>query len=95
MDLKYFVIDFDSTFVKLEGLDVLAKVSLKNSPEKIAEIESITRDGMTGKIGFRESLELRIKGLELRIMRLIIVARTKIIIIAADLAGKWSISARD
>lgn len=61
---KYFVIDFDSTFVKLEGLDELAKVSLKNSPEKIAEIEKITRDGMVGKIGFRESLELRIKNLE-------------------------------
>ena len=60
---KYFVIDFDSTFVKLEGLDELAKISLKNFPEKIAEIEKITRDGMTGKIGFRQSLESRVKSL--------------------------------
>ncbi len=62
--LKYFVIDFDSTFIKLEGLDALAKVSLKENPEKIAEIEKITREGMTGKIGFRESLESRVKSLE-------------------------------
>lgn len=61
---KYFVIDFDSTFVTLEGLDALAGVTLKNNPEKIAEIEQITRDGMVGKIGFRESLESRIKSLD-------------------------------
>ncbi len=61
--LKFFVIDFDSTFVTLEGLDVLASISLKKTPEKIAKIEQITRDGMVGKIGFRESLELRIKEL--------------------------------
>lgn len=71
---KYFIVDFDSTFVSVEGLDELARISLKNSPEKIAEIEQITRDGMVGKIGFRESLERRItrpspggKGLELSV----------------------------
>lgn len=58
---KYFVIDFDSTFVTLEGLDELARIALKNSPEKITEIEQITRDGMVGKIGFRDSLEKRLK----------------------------------
>lgn len=57
---KYFVIDFDSTFISLEGLDELARISLKNSPEKIAEIQSITREGMVGKIGFRDSLEKRL-----------------------------------
>jgi D-3-phosphoglycerate dehydrogenase len=62
-DLKFFIIDFDSTFITLEGLDVLASISLKKTPEKIALIEQITRDGMVGKIGFRESLELRIKEL--------------------------------
>jgi len=62
-DLKFFIIDFDSTFITLEGLDVLASISLKKTPEKIAQIEQITRDGMVGKIGFRESLELRIKEL--------------------------------
>jgi len=63
---KYFVIDFDSTFITLEGLDELARIALKNSPEKIAMIEQITKDGMVGKIGFRQSLELRIRKLELR-----------------------------
>ena len=63
MDKKYFVIDFDSTFITLEGLDELARVALKQTPEKIAEIEQITKDGMVGKIGFLESLERRIKGL--------------------------------
>lgn len=61
MDNKYFIIDFDSTFITVEGLDELAKVSLNNDPGKIALIEQITRDGMTGKIGFRESLEKRLK----------------------------------
>lgn len=62
-NLKYFVIDFDSTFITLEGLDELARISLDNSPEKIKEIERITREGMIGKIGFRQSLESRIKRL--------------------------------
>lgn len=65
---KFFVIDFDSTFVTLEGLDALAKVSLKENPEKIAEIEKITREGMVGKIGFRESLESRIKSLRASVL---------------------------
>lgn len=67
---KYYVIDFDSTFISVEGLDLLAETSLKNNPEKdriLEEIKNITKDGMIGKIGFRESLERRIKKLELRI----------------------------
>ena len=64
MGLKYFVIDFDSTFITLEGLDELARVALKNSPDKISKIEQITKDGMVGKIGFRDSLESRISILE-------------------------------
>lgn len=58
---KFYIIDFDSTFVSVESLDELAKISLKNSPQKIAEIEQSTKDGMVGKIGFRESLEKRLK----------------------------------
>lgn len=64
---KYYIVDFDSTFISVEGLDELARTSLKENPEKIAEIEQITREGMVGKIGFRESLELRIKKLEVGI----------------------------
>lgn len=60
---KYFVIDFDSTFTKVEAFDVLADISLHGHPELAArkkQIEEITRRGMDGSISFRESLEQRL-----------------------------------
>lgn len=60
---KFFIIDFDSTFITGESLDILAKISLKNLPagrQALQKIEKITKDGMTGNIGFRESLEKRL-----------------------------------
>jgi D-3-phosphoglycerate dehydrogenase len=60
---KYFVIDFDSTFTKVEALDVLADISLKDHPEKEKrkkQIVDITNQGMDGSISFRESLEKRL-----------------------------------
>lgn len=60
---KYFVIDFDSTFTKVEGLDELAGVALGNSPNRdqiTQEISNITNQGMDGSISFSESLEKRI-----------------------------------
>lgn len=60
---KYFIIDFDSTFMQVEALDVLAEISLKNSEDKakgIEEIKKITDQGMEGGISFRESLKRRI-----------------------------------
>ena len=60
---KYFVIDFDSTFTKVEAFDVLAEISLKDDPDrdkKVAEIKSITNQGMDGSLSFRESLEKRV-----------------------------------
>lgn len=64
---KYFVIDFDSTFTKVEALDVLAEISLKDHPEKeerIRRIKEITDAGMDGSMSVRESLQERIKLLE-------------------------------
>jgi D-3-phosphoglycerate dehydrogenase len=64
---KYFVIDFDSTFTKVEALDVLAEISLKDHPEKaerIRKIKEITDAGMDGSMSVRESLQERIKLLE-------------------------------
>jgi D-3-phosphoglycerate dehydrogenase / 2-oxoglutarate reductase len=61
---KYFVIDFDSTFTKVEAFDLLADISLKGQPDqdKIKdEIISITNQGMNGSLSFRESLEMRLK----------------------------------
>jgi D-3-phosphoglycerate dehydrogenase / 2-oxoglutarate reductase len=60
---KYFVIDFDSTFTKVEAFDVLADISLSDHPEREsrkAQIVQITNDGMDGSISFRESLERRL-----------------------------------
>lgn len=61
---KYFVIDFDSTFTKVEAFDALAEISLKDHPEldKMKhQIAEITNQGMDGSISFRESLEKRIQ----------------------------------
>lgn len=60
---KYFVIDFDSTFTKVEAFDVLADISLSDHPEREsrkAQIIQITNQGMDGSISFRESLERRL-----------------------------------
>lgn len=60
---KYFVIDFDSTFTKVEAFDVLADISLKDHPDqekRKKEIVEITNQGMDGSISFRESLERRL-----------------------------------
>lgn len=58
------IIDFDSTFVKLEGLEELAKITLNGNARKqeiINKIEEITNQGMTGKISFQDSLDSRLK----------------------------------
>jgi D-3-phosphoglycerate dehydrogenase len=60
---KYFVIDFDSTFTKVEAFDVLADISLSDHPEqeeRKKQIVQITNQGMDGSISFRESLERRL-----------------------------------
>lgn len=59
-----FIIDFDSTFTQVEALDELARISLKNHPdrEKIyEEIENLTNLSMEGKLSFTESLAARVK----------------------------------
>jgi len=62
MPQQYFIIDFDSTFIQDETLDVLAEVALKDTDDSakvIAEIKQITEEGMDGAISFRESLQRR------------------------------------
>ena len=64
---KYFVIDFDSTFTKVEALDELAKISLCNHPERdqrIQKIKELTDLGMEGKLSVTESLDKRLKLLD-------------------------------
>lgn len=63
----YLIIDFDSTFIKDEGLEELAQISLEkknNKEEIIKKIKNITDLGMAGKIGFVESLKRRIELIE-------------------------------
>ncbi|MGZ3755134.1 MAG: HAD-IB family phosphatase [Mucilaginibacter sp.] len=64
---QYFIIDFDSTFTQVEALDELARISLKNHPdrEKIyQQIEDYTNASMEGRLSFTQSLEARVKLLE-------------------------------
>lgn len=58
-----FLFDFDSTFTKVEGLDLLAEIALEgqeSSNEVIAKIAEITNRGMNGEIPLSESLSQRI-----------------------------------
>lgn len=60
---KYFVIDFDSTFTKVEAFDVLADISLLDHPDREhrkQQIHEITNRGMDGSVSLRESLEQRL-----------------------------------
>jgi len=64
---RNYIFDFDSTLTRVEALDVLAEISLKNNPKKeeiIQEIIHITNLGIDGEISFTESLEKRIKLLD-------------------------------
>jgi D-3-phosphoglycerate dehydrogenase len=61
---QYYIIDFDSTFTQVEALDELARISLKDRPdrEKIYEqIEALTNASMEGRLSFTESLAARVK----------------------------------
>lgn len=63
MHKPYFIIDFDSTFIALEGLDELAKIALKQNPNRdeiVSQIQQITKLGMEGKLSFPESLQKRL-----------------------------------
>lgn len=61
---KYIILDFDSTFIQVEGLDELAAIALSDNPDKdsvLAKVKEITNLGMGGQISFHESLESRLK----------------------------------
>jgi len=61
---QYFIIDFDSTFIKTEGLEEFANVVLSKRKDKeaiLAKIKLITKKGMEGKMSFAQSLSDRMK----------------------------------
>src|SRR4028119_2294973 len=64
---RYFIIDFDSTFTRVEAMDELGAISLhnnKNLENIIQEIKHITDLGMSGELSFTQSLERRIELLQ-------------------------------
>ena len=63
LEQTYYIIDFDSTFTKVEALDVLGEISLAGRPERdevLNQIKIITDRGMSGEISFTDSLNLRL-----------------------------------
>ncbi len=59
----FYIIDFDSTFTKVEGLDELARISLAGNPDQdkiVGQIRDLTDKGMNGEISFSEGLKQRI-----------------------------------
>ncbi len=59
----YLIIDFDSTFLKVEGIEELAALALANRPDAsgvLAEISSLTSKAMEGLIPFDQALEKRL-----------------------------------
>src|SRR3990172_8765540 len=60
---KIFIIDFDSTFIKAETLDILAQTAMSGSPDQLENIDRIrelTMQASDGKIPFSESLQKRV-----------------------------------
>lgn len=79
-----YVIDFDNTFTKVEGLDELANIALEGHPNQnyiVNQIKDLTDMGMNGDISFSESLQKRIALLsanQSHIQKLIDLLRTKV-----------------
>jgi D-3-phosphoglycerate dehydrogenase / 2-oxoglutarate reductase len=83
-DLNY-VIDFDSTFTKVEGLDELAAIALRGHKDQdriVGQIKNITDRGMAGEIGFAQSLKERVA--------LLPANRSHVTELIEDLMGKIS-----
>jgi D-3-phosphoglycerate dehydrogenase len=62
-DQKIFIIDFDSTITKVEGLDQLAAIALSKSAEGdqiVQKIKDLTDLGMNGELTFTEALSQRL-----------------------------------
>ena len=57
----YIIIDFDSTFIKIESLDQLLKTTSTKNKDYLIKIQKLTDMGMNGEISFRKSLSERIK----------------------------------
>ncbi len=64
---RNYIIDFDSTFIKVEAMEELASITTKgkkNGKDVINKIERLTNAGMNGEIPFSKALEKRIELLD-------------------------------
>jgi D-3-phosphoglycerate dehydrogenase len=69
MAASVLVLDFDSTFTRVEALDVLAEFALAGDPErdvKLAEVARLTELAMSGALEFGEALSRRLALLGVR-----------------------------
>ena len=61
---KSLFIDFDSTFVKVETIDEIARITLQDNPDKdliLKKISDITNQAMSGQMDFPTALEQRLQ----------------------------------
>ena len=61
---KSLFIDFDSTFVKVETIDEIARITLQDNADKdqiVKKISNITNQAMSGKMDFPTALEQRLQ----------------------------------
>ena len=73
------LVDFDSTFVTVETIDEIAKLSCDD--KTIAKIKQITKSAMAGKLSFSEALSKRVKLInanKIHISKIINLLKTKI-----------------
>jgi D-3-phosphoglycerate dehydrogenase / 2-oxoglutarate reductase len=84
LNSPYIIIDFDSTFTKVEGLDELAAIALNGHSERdsvVQKISDLTNKGMNGEMSFAEGLRERIGLLQANrshIESLVAFLRTKV-----------------
>lgn len=67
IEQTYYVIDFDSTFTQVEGLDELANIALAGNPNRekvVQQIRDLTDAAMNGELSFAEGLRQRISLLQ-------------------------------
>jgi len=57
----YIIIDFDSTFIKIESMDQLLKTTSVRNKDSLKKIKKLTDMGMSGEISFQKSLSERVK----------------------------------
>jgi len=62
--MNHIIIDYDSTFIKVESLDELSKISNGYDETINNKISEITNLGMEGKISFSDSLRKRLELIE-------------------------------